>query len=918
MRPSAAPCSHVLSRLVQTAAAAALLTACAAALASPARIRMRFDDGWRFYRGDAGYLPPGIAITQWRWRQAAADEAAPENADGAEWQAARSGDDVFHGRIGFAWMVTTLPNAAGADHWIHFEHVDDNGTVFLNGRRLLHHEGWSDPFDVNLQAAWRDRGPNRLAVLVENTDGPGGITGAVTLETQSMDRVEGPAAPAYNDSSWTPVHLPNDYIVEGTFDPTADGSHGFLPKMVGWYRKTFTLPSSDRGRVLWLEFDGVYRDSRMWLNGHLLGVHPSGYTSFYYNITPYAHVDARNVLSVRVDPTSNEGWWYEGGGIYRHVYLTSLAPVHIAHWGTFVSPTVEGGDTGPHERAAIHIETRIRNDTPQHAKFQIEYRILSPSGSAVAHGETGATAPPQNSAKVITVLGPLSHPALWSIETPQLYDLRTTVLQDGKVVDETDTPFGIRTFHFDPNLGFFLNGKPVKIQGTCNHQDFAGIGIALPDAVHAYKIRLLKQMGANAYRCSHHPYAPELMDDCDRAGMLVMDENRHLGDSPEVLGEVASMVERDRNHPSIVMWSMCNEEGLQGTERGARMFSAMKQEVEKLDGTRPVTCAMNGGWGHGISLVEDLQGCNYNYQDYDAFHSAFPNQPMYASETASTVTDRGIYRNDAAAGHLSSYNLTEDSWKPVADRPWMAGSFIWTGFDYRGEPTPYGWPCVNSHFGVMDTCGFPKDNYYYYRAVWREQPSLHIFPPWNQQGQEGKPIRVICFSNCDRVELSLNGKDLGSQEMPANGHLEWSVPYVPGRLVATGYRNGAAVASEVDETTGPPAAIRLLPDRVKLLNDGEDVSIIRVSVVDSEGRVVPGASNMVRFRIQGEGSIDGVGNGDPSCHEPDKASRRSAFNGRCLVVVQATDAPGEIRLTASSPGLRAAGVTLTTGGATER
>jgi beta-galactosidase len=297
------------------------------------------------------------------------------------------------------------------------------------------------------------------------------------------------------------------------------------------------------------------------------------------------------------------------------------------------------------------------------------------------------------------------------------------------------------------------------------------------------------------------------MDACDRLGMLVMDENRRLGDTPEILSQVQSMVMRDRNHPSVIMWSMCNEEGLQGTEQGAAMFSAMKDEVHQYDTTRPVSCAMNGGWGTGISLVEDLQGCNYNPGGYDAFHQKFPNQPMFGSETASTVTDRGIYATDKEHGYVSAYNATDGSWKPVADRAFMAGSFAWTGFDYRGEPSPYNWPCINSHFGIMDTCGFPKDNYYYYASWWKTKPIVHIMPHWNWPGKEGQDIDVRCFSNCERVELFLNGKSLGAQDMPRNEHLDWKVPYQPGTLLAVGTDAGIEAARDQVETTDAPAQV---------------------------------------------------------------------------------------------------------------
>ncbi len=523
----------------------------------------------------------------------------------------------------------------------------------------------------------------------------------------------------------------------------------------------------------------------------------------------------------------------------------------------------------------------------------------------------------------------LASPHLWSIENPRLYRLRTTVEVDGKVVDRVDTPFGVRTIRFDPNAGFFLNGKRVELQGTCNHQDHAGVGIAIPDGLFRWRVARLKEMGSNAYRCSHNPPAAELLDECDRQGMVVMDESRHLGDTEQPkssdktpftdLSELKSLILRDRNHPSVIMWSMCNEEGIQGSAAGARIFSAMKKVTNELDPTRPVTCAMNFAWGTGISLVEDLQGFNYGVYGYDRFHHDFPDKPVYGSETASTVSTRGIYANDRERGYVSAYDVNrpdwgdtaEGAWKPIATRPWFEGGFVWTGFDYKGEPTPYGWPCINSHFGIMDICGFPKDNYYYYQAWWGDKPMVHILPHWNWSGKQGQPIKVWCHSNADSVELLLNGKSLGVKDMPRYGHLEWAVNYEPGELVAKGYRNGAIIATDKVETTGAPAALRLATDRTSVLADGEDVSEVEVQVVDSQGRVVPDADNLVQFSVTGQGQVVGVGNGDPSSHEPDKASQRHAFNGLCMALVGGGGTPGRLTLTATSAGLRGAQIVLT-------
>jgi beta-galactosidase len=392
-----------------------------------------------------------------------------------------------------------------------------------------------------------------------------------------------------------------------------------------------------------------------------------------------------------------------------------------------------------------------------------------------------------------------------------------------------------------------------------------------------------------------------------------MDENRKLGESPEILGQVESMVLRDRNHPSVVMWSMCNEEwSWQATQKGADMFMAMRKVVLDHDQTRPVTCAMNGGYGQGISLVEDLVGFNYNTQAYGPFRAGFPDKRCFGSETASHVSSRGKYAQDKEGGYCPEYwGNPEPSWRPIAERDWMAGAFVWTGFDYRGEPSPYNWPCISSHFGILDTCGFPKESYWYYKAWWGAKPTVHALPHWNWAGREGQEIDVWAYGNTERVELVLNGRSLGAKEMPRWGHVEWKVAYAPGAFEARGITGGKVIATDKVETTGPPAALSLVPDRAQILADTEDVAIVAVAVRDGQGRIVPTADDLVSFRVAGPGRIIGVGNGDPSCHEPDKAWRRSAFAGRCLVIVQATDRPGRIVLTARSGNLAPAQVTVT-------
>jgi len=928
-----------VKRLAFAASAVAALVLLAGGTA-PARQRVRMDADWRFQVAAPAPLSNGVAVTRWRWE---ADDNGPNDADalavpgldtsGPAWQDAAPGQDVFHGRQGFAWFRATLPDAPGPNRVLRLS-VDDNADVYLNGRKLMHHEGWNSEFDVPLDSAWKPGGPNVVAVLVENTAGAGGLGPAVTLGTVTAQA--DPSQPGFDDRGWRTVHLPHDYVVEGKFTPTADPGHGSLPTAPAWYRKTFTLPSADKGKSVWIDFDGVYRDSKVYLNGQLLGEQPSGYTSFRYDISQAANYGGANTLAVHVDPTAQEGWWYEGGGIYRHVWLNVAAPLHVAPWGTFVTSQVQDPLGKP--SATLTLQTTLANAGSAPTACRVISRVIGPDGKTVA-AATNMSVPADGA--TVTQTAAVSQARLWSLENPRMYRLHTEVQQDGKTVDSVDTPFGIRTIRFDANKGFFLNERPVKLLGTCNHQDFAGVGTAMPDSVLYWRIQRLKQMGGNAVRMSHNPPAAELLDACDKLGMLVMDENRHLGDTQSAksapgtpysdLSELTSMILRDRNHPSIIMWSMCNEEPLQSTEEGARIFTAMRDRVRQYDTTRPVTCAMNDGGYHGIALVEDLRGFNYGPGVYVPYHRAHPDIPLYGSETASTVSTRGIYSWDTfhtdkdytgvqSKGYVSAYDVNappwaqtaEDSWTPQADAPFVAGGFAWTGFDYKGEPTPFGWPDINSNFGILDECGFPKDGYYYYQSWWLNRPIVHVFPHWNWPGREGRPIPVWVYSNADRVELVVNGRSRGTKAMPRNGHAEWSVPYAPGTVLARGYdAAGRLVGTDQVQTTGAPAALRLKTDRTSLTADGEDVTMVAVSVVDAQGRVVPTADSTVTFRVTGAGHVAGVGNGDPSDHDPDKADFRRAFNGLCMVIVGGNENPGVIHLTATSPGLKAADLGLT-------
>ena len=695
----------------------------------------------------------------------------------------------------------------------------------------------------------------------------------------------GPASVVFSDATWRCVDLPHDWAVELPFDSRADGGHGFkalgeaFPQnSIAWYRRTFELPKTDAGRRLWLEFDGVFRDCTVFVNGWFVGHHESGYSGCRYDITDVANCGGSNVVAVRVDATQTEGWFYEGAGIYRHVWLVKTAPLAFAPDGVFAFSRFQ--DNVPEGPAEIHLQARLANTRNAPADATVTWTIVAPGGQALTTARQ--TARIGAAAEIeIEQTARLDAPELWSPESPRLYRVVTTIESDGHTMDRVETPLGIRTVACDPEKGFLLNGRPYVLKGTCNHQDHAGVGTALPDRLQDFRIARLKAIGANAYRTAHNAPTPELLEACDRLGMLVMDENRLLGSDRQHLQWCEEQVRRDRNHPSVVMWSLANEEfGVQGTPAGGRVAASMQALVKRLDPTRPVTYnAPVGNEFAGINEVIEVRGWSYHIgaENMDAYHAAHPRQPNVGSEQGSTVSTRGIYANDPARGYVSAYddnatswsNTAEQWWSFFAPRPWLGGGFVWTGFDYRGEPTPYSWPCINSHFGILDTCGFPKDNFWYYRAWWTSEPVLHLLPHWNWPGREGQEIDVRALSNCEEVELWLNGQSLGRQTMPRNSELKWRVRYAPGVLAAKGFNGGRVVAETKVETTGAPAGVQLTPDRAAIDANGEDVSVVTVAIADAQGRIVPGAGDSIAFELAGPGRILGVGNGDPSCHEPD-------------------------------------------------
>ena len=744
-----------------------------------------------------------------------------------------------------------------------------------------------------------------------------------------------PAAKAdFDDSAWRELNLPHDWAVELPFvenpkaaalkpdehgaiwDPAAN--HGYKPlgrefpeTSIGWYRKTFKRDAADAGKLISLEFDGVFRCTTVMINGYIVKTHDGGYGPFRVELNDFLNTDdTPNTVLVRVDASLGEGWFYEGAGIYRHVWMVKTDPVHIPQYGVLVRAKTDG---------TVEVTTTVRNDSDQ-PRDMVVVPILLPGQAGKISASTGTpvTLGAWQQTEVHEVLT-VDQPRLWSLEDPYLYYGGVSLIQGETTLDYYSVRFGFRDIKFDANTGCFLNGKSVKLKGTCNHHDHAGVGAALPDAIQAYRVRCLQDMGCNAYRTSHNPPTPELLDACDELGMLVIDETRMMTSSYQGLDDLATMILRDRNHPSVILWSIGNEEPQQGTDRGAHIARTMKRLVNRLDPTRLITAAMDNGYGEGITSVIDVMGFNYRDNKIDDFHAKFPTMPIIGTETASTVCTRGEYVDDPVAHIVPAYDTTAPWWANTAEQWWphfdakpnIAGGFIWTGFDYRGEPTPYSsWPSISSQFGVLDTCGFPKDNFYYYRAWWRSEPLLHLFPHWNWEGKEGQEISVWAYGNCDEVELFVNGKSVGKKPMPKDMHIDWKVVYQPGKIEAFGYKNGKAILKDKRETAGASARIVLTADRTALDADGMDCAVLRAEVFDAKGRPVPKAADLIRFDVTGPAAVIGVGNGNPNSHEPDKASQRMVFNGLCSAIVQAKKEAGSVTITASADGLKAGKVIL--------
>lgn len=726
----------------------------------------------------------------------------------------------------------------------------------------------------------------------------------------------GAAALEYDDSDWRHLDLPHDWAVEGPFDPKENISQGYRPRGIGWYRRYIRVEESERGRYMELQFDGIATRATIWVNGNEVAHNFSGYNATHIDITPYLRYgDALNTIAVRVDANAMEGWWYEGAGIYRHSWLIKTNPVHIISDGIHATPRQAANGEWQ-----LPVAVTLDNSGKQADNVDVEITVADPSGKQIAR-QTQSVDVPLFTATAASIVVKVPSPQLWSLQQTNLYSVTAKVLQAGKVIDEQSLKTGFRKIYFDAQKGFFLNDQHVKLQGICMHQDHAGVGVAIPDSIWEYRLRRLKELGVNAIRFSHNAPAPEVLDMVDRMGFLVMDENRNFNPSPDYMKQLEWMVRRDRHHPGIILWSVFNEEPVQGTEVGYEMVRRMVSAVKALDDTRPVTAAMNGGMFGDVNVSQavDVVGFNYQVKDYDRFHELYPKVPLTSSEDTSAFMTRGEYTTDAAKKLIASYdddfavwgNSHRDAWEAIAKRDFIAGGFVWTGFDYRGEPTPNEWPSVSSVFGIMDLNGFAKDAYYIHQVQWiRDRPLIYVAPHWNWAGKEGQDIRVMVMTNTERVKLLLNGQEIGEQKADHYRMNYFTVPYAPGKLEAIGFNGDKQVTRATVETTGDAVALQLIPDRKNLQANGRDALPITVQAVDTKGRVVPDAANNLSFTISGAGKSIGHGNGNPNSHEDEKGNSRKLFHGLAQLIVQADDLSGTLHVQVHSPGLKSASVKI--------
>jgi len=717
----------------------------------------------------------------------------------------------------------------------------------------------------------------------------------------------------YADNDWEKISLPHDYYVGIGFDENNIKPQGYHNHSDAWYRKTFLLDPKAKGKAYNLVFEGIAGKAKVYFNGFFLGETKSTYCEYAFDITDYVYNDERlNVLAVNIDGNSFEGWWYEGAGIYRHVKLFEKELIHITHNSLFAKPVIkENTENDWNVEISLEVENSgYEANSKVYATAELIFgeQILSMCKTTSAIAECG---------EKISLEGGLTvdNPNRWDIDLPNLYEVKVTLWQDEKILDMQSAKIGFRTISVDPNHGFYLNGKKVFIKGTCNHQDHAGVGVALSDSLHKWRIKRLKEMGSNAYRCAHNLHSKEILDACDELGMLVMDENRHFQCDPETLWQVENMVRRDRNHPSVVFWSLFNEEPLQSTEEGARIFKKMKQKVLKYDDSRLITGGVNGAL-EGTAFEMDIAGLNYFVHQADIAREKYPNMTIIGSENHSATTTRGCYKSDLTNHVLNNYDeevvpagsTIRKMWDFARQREFFAGFFVWTGFDYRGEPTPFEWPSVSSQFGVLDTCGFEKDAFYYHKACFTEKPMVHLLPHWTWK--KGDKVRVVAVTNCDEAELFLNGKSLGKKIADVCEPPEWMVDFESGEILVKAYNKGVVVAEDRQVTAGKPYKIKLFLNNETINNSGQDMILVNAAIVDENNVLVPDADNLITFEVDGDGIIKGTGNGNPNSHEDDTKPYRLAFHGLCQAVVMAKENAKKVKVIAGSENLKSAEIEI--------
>jgi len=755
----------------------------------------------------------------------------------------------------------------------------------------------------------------------------------------------GAKSPAFIDTKWRKLTLPHDWSIEGKFDEKnpAKPEGGGLPTGIGWYRKEFTAPANFASRLITIEFDGVYKNSEVWVNGKYLGKRPYGYASFSYEISKFLKA-GKNIIAVKVDNSAQpDSRWYSGSGIYRNVWLTSTAKVAVAKWGTFVTADQSG---------RVEFQAQIQNKTLKMQTVVITNSVFTASGKLIANAIQQNVKIDTSGLEIDRVFD-IKDPVLWSIENPYQYTLVTKIVQNGKMLDSYETKFGIRSFNFDVKKGFSLNGKPMKLLGVCLHHDLGALGAAVNVRAMERQLQIMKEMGVNAIRTAHNPPAPEFLDLCDKMGLLVMDEafdmwakkktknDYHLNYPEWHKRDLEDMILRDRNHPSIILWSIGNEIREQFDSTGIAITKELVGIVKNLDKSRPVISALTETDSTKNFIYQakalDIYGLNYNHKKYADFPKNYPGVKFLATETTSALETRGFYDtadtirrwprdgktkftegnkewSASSYDNVSAYwgSTHEETWKAAKKYDHVSGLFVWTGFDYLGEPLPYPWPARSSYFGIVDLAGFPKDSYYMYQSEWTSKPVLHILPHWNWE--TGKSVEVwVYYNNADEVELYLNGKSLGKKSKQNDDlHVLWNVNFEPGTLKVVSRKNGKDVLVREVRTAGAPAKIELIADRKNIKADGKDLSFITVRILDEAGNVVPNADNLVDFKIEGNGFIAGVDNGFQASLEPFKANYSKAFHGLCLAILQSTEKAGNIKLTANAKGLASSSITITT------